>query len=212
MRGGTERKQSARVAPVLGIVLAGLLVLSTPALALDRNRLLDQANLLLLPRERSLPALELTDEEGQRFTTEQLLGRWHLIFFGFTFCPDVCPTTLSDMRRLLRSLPADTRDQLQLVMVTADPARDTPDKLKSYLSYYRAGFKGLTGTMDTLQQLSRSLGLPFVPAGRSEGNYNVSHSGNIAIIGPDGTLRGHIRAPLNLDGLREALPDVIAAE
>ncbi|EPL63573.1 Sco1/SenC family protein [Stutzerimonas stutzeri B1SMN1] len=188
------------------------LVWTTPALALDRDVLLDQANILLLPRERAIPPLELVDQDGQRFDTRSLQGRWHILFFGFTACPDICPTTLSDMRRLFSQLPKETRDQLQLVLITADPARDTPQQLKTYLDYYRGGFNGLTGDMEQLQRLSRTLGLPFVPASETQGDYSVSHSGNLALVGPDGTLRGHIRAPLQLEGLRRMLPQIVDTE
>ncbi|QPI07872.1 SCO family protein [Stutzerimonas stutzeri] len=189
-----------------------VLALATPALALDRDVLLDQANILLLPRERAIPPLELVDQDGQRFDTRSLQGRWHILFFGFTACPDICPTTLSDMRRLFSQLPKETRDQLQLVLITADPARDTPQQLKTYLDYYRGGFNGLTGDMEQLQRLSRALGLPFVPASETQGDYSVSHSGNLALVGPDGTLRGHIRAPLQLAGLRRMLPQIVDTE
>ena len=182
---------------------------TTPALALDRDALLDEANVLLLPRERVIPPLTLIDQDGKPFDTRSLQGRWHILFFGFTACPDICPTTLSDMRRLFSQLPSDTRERLQLVLITADPARDTPQQLKTYLDYYRAGFSGLTGEMEQLQQLSRALGLPFVPANETQGDYSVSHSGNLALVGPDGTLRGHIRAPLMLDGLQRALPRIV---
>lgn len=192
--------------------LLGLLACSSISHAFDRNALLDEANLLLLPRERQLPNVELINEQGQAISTDALRGRWHLLFFGFTACPDVCPTTLSDMRRLFGQLPRAAREQLQLVLVSADPARDTPEALRTYLDYYRAGFKGLTGDMAQLQKLSKALGLPFVPATKTEGEYSVSHSGNLALVGPDGSLRGHIRAPLKLDGLRQALPQLIEAE
>jgi protein SCO1/2 len=185
---------------------------TTPALALDRDALLDEANVLLLPRERVIPPLTLIDQDGQQFDTRSLQGRWHILFFGFTACPDICPTTLSDMRRLFGQLPSDTRERLQLVLITADPARDTPQQLKTYLDYYRAGFSGLTGEMEQLQQLSRALGLPFVPANETQGDYSVSHSGNLALVGPDGALRGHIRAPLMLDGLQRALPRIVDTE
>ncbi|MDL0440864.1 SCO family protein [Stutzerimonas frequens] len=185
---------------------------TTPALALDRDALLDEANVLLLPRERVIPPLTLIDQDGKPFDTRSLQGRWHILFFGFTACPDICPTTLSDMRRLFGQLPSDTRERLQLVLITADPARDTPQQLKTYLDYYRAGFSGLTGEMEQLQQLSRALGLPFVPANETQGDYSVSHSGNLALVGPDGTLRGHIRAPLVLDGLQRALPRIVDTE
>ncbi|MCQ4328297.1 SCO family protein [Stutzerimonas stutzeri] len=192
--------------------LLGLLVYCSSSLALDRNALFDEANLLLLPRERQLPNLEFVDEHGQAVTTDSLRGRWHLLFFGFTACPDICPTTLSDMRRLFGQLPSSVSDQIQLILVSADPARDTPETLRTYLGYYRAGFKGWTGDIAQLQKLSKALGLPFVPVDKTEGEYSVSHSGNLAIVSPDGKLRGHIRSPLRLDGLRHALPQLIEAE
>ncbi|MCQ2031759.1 SCO family protein [Stutzerimonas zhaodongensis] len=199
-------------AVIRSTLAAGLLAFSSGLLALDRHALLDEANILLLPRERELPNLHLLDEQGQVVRTETLKDRWHLLFFGFTACPDVCPTTLSDMRQLLAQLPSDVSNQLQLILVSADPKRDTPDVLRTYLSYYRAGFKGLTGEMEQLQKLSKALGLPFVPAEEPRGDYSVSHSGNLAILGPDGTLRGHIRAPFKLEGLKQAIPQLIEAE
>jgi len=192
------------------LVLA--LACAPPGFALDRDALLDQANILLLPRERPIPQLKLIDQDGQPFSTSSLQGRWHILFFGFTACPDICPTTLSDMRRLLSGLPSETREQLQVVLVSADPARDTPEQLKAYLSYYRAGFSGLTGDMEQLLRLSRALGLPFVPARDTEGDYSVSHSGNLALVAPDGSLRGHIRAPLKLEGLQRMLPQILESE
>ena len=173
--------------------------------------MLDEANLLVLPRARQLPSVELVDEQGLTVATDALRDRWYLLFFGFTACPDICPTTLSDMRHLLSQLPPTVRDQLQVVLISADPARDTPEALRTYLSYYRAGFKGWTGEMPELQKMSKGLGLPFVATANATGDYGVSHSGNLAIVGPDGTLRGHIRAPLKLEGLRTALPQLIEA-
>lgn len=108
-----------------------VLACTPPGFALDRDALLDQANILLLPRERPIPQLELIDQDGQPFSTSSLQGRWHILFFGFTACPDICPTTLSDMRRLLSQLPPEIREQLQVVLVSADPARDTPEQLKA---------------------------------------------------------------------------------
>lgn len=195
----------------LRCLLMGMLFFTLPALALDRNALMDDANLLLLPRERALPNIELIDQDGQPFNTQSLRDRWHILFFGFTACPDICPTTLSDMRRVLGQLPSEVRERLQLVLVTADPARDTPEHLKTYLSYYRAGFIGLTGEMEQLQRLSKALGLPFIPAVATDGDYSVAHSANLALIAPDGSLRGHIRAPFKLDALPDALKRVVTS-
>ncbi|WP_312571042.1 SCO family protein [Stutzerimonas balearica] len=194
------------------LLLIGLLTLATSALALDRAALLDEANIMLFPQPRPLPTVELLTQDAEPWRTDALRGRWHLLFFGFTSCPDICPTTLADMRRLLAELPPEQRANVQLVLVTADPARDSPAQLKDYLSYYRAGFQGLTGDLTQLQSLSRALGLPFVPAGQTSGDYSVSHSGNIALVGPDGRLHGHLRAPLKLDALRRALAQIMASE
>lgn len=180
-----------------------------PSFASDRDTLLDQANILLLPRERAIPEFELIDQDGQPFTSASLQQRWHILFFGFTACPDICPTTLSNMRRVLSQLPAEIREGVQLVLISADPARDTPQQLKTYLNHYRAGFIGVTGDMDQLQKVSKALGLPFVPASETDGDYSVSHSGNLALVAPNGSLRGHIRAPLKPDGLKEMLPQVL---
>lgn len=192
--------------------MLGLLAFCSSSLAVDREAMLEEANLLILPRERQLPDVELIDEQGQTVTTEGLRDHWYLLFFGFTACPDVCPTTLSDMRRLLGQLPPDVREQVQVVLISADPARDTPEALRTYLGYYRANFKGLTGEIPELQKMSKALGLPFVAATSMESDYNVSHSSNLAIVGPNGTLRGHIRAPLKLDGLLQFLPQLIEAK
>lgn len=192
--------------------LFALLTMTSVAHALDRNTLLDEANLLLLPRERAIPALQLVDQDGQAFDTRDLRGRWHLLFLGFTACPDICPTTLSDLRRLLGRLQPEVRERVQVVLVSVDPARDTPERLKQYLAYYRSGFKGLTGELSELTKLSKALGLPFVPANETDGDYSVSHSGNIALVAPDGSLRGHIRAPLKLDGLADALQELVKSQ
>jgi len=191
------------------LTLSCVLWLPLATQALDRQALLDEANLLVLPRERALPQVALIDQDGQPFGTDALRGRWTLLFFGFTHCPDICPTTLADVRRLLSQLEPEVRDQLQVILVSADPARDTPEQLKQYLGFYRAGFLGLTGEMEQLQRFSRGLGLPFVPTSETQGNYSVSHSGNLALVGPDATLRGHLRAPLKLEGLQRALPELI---
>ncbi|MDT3710038.1 MAG: SCO family protein [Pseudomonadaceae bacterium] len=188
------------------------LAMTTGAHALDRDVLVDEANLLLLPRERAIPALHLVDQDGQAFDTRDLRDRWHLLFLGFTACPDVCPTTLSDLRRLLGRLQPELRERVQVVLVSVDPARDTPERLKQYLAYYRSGFKGLTGELFELTKLSKALGLPFVPANAADGDYSVSHSGNIALVAPDGSLRGHIRAPLKLNGLADALPELVKSQ
>jgi protein SCO1/2 len=174
----------------------------------DPTVLLD-AGIVLLPQSRSLPELSLTNQDGQAVAVDQLKDQWSLLFFGYTFCPDICPATLAQLRQLQGQLPPETLSKLRIVLVTVDPNRDTPEQLKKYLDYFDAGFIGLTGEEATLQKLANAVSIPYIPADTSKENYTVDHSGNLVIIGPDGTQRGFIRAPINNAKLAAQLPGLL---
>ena len=176
----------------------------------DPTALID-AGIILLPQSRQLPDLKMLDQEGQPVAVNQLKDKWSLLFFGYTFCPDICPTTLAQLRQIKSELPKEHVDKLQIVLVSVDPNRDTPQQLKQYLSYFDPEFKGLTATsLDDLQKLANAVSIPFIPADTSKPNYTVDHSGNLALLGPDGTQRGFIRAPLNNQKLLAQLPSLLA--
>lgn len=170
------------------------------------------AGIILLPQSRQLPALELTDQDGQAVAVNQLKGQWRLLFFGYTYCPDICPTTLAQLRELKGKLPAEALERLRVVMISVDPQRDSPQQLKQYLGYFDAGFQGLTGELADIQKLASAVSIPFIPADTSKPNYTVDHSGNLVILGPDGTQRGFIRAPLNNQKLATQLPVLVGSE
>ncbi|MDH1067758.1 SCO family protein, partial [Pseudomonas sp. GD03985] len=194
---------AAVVALVVGLTVNK--VLNSKGDGTDKVALLD-AGIVLLPQSRSLPDLTLTNQEGQAVTANQLEGKWSLLFFGYTFCPDICPATLAQMRQLQGMLPAEAKERLRVVLVTVDPHRDTPEQLKKYLAYFDPGFQGLTGSQEDIQKLASAVSIPFIPADTSKENYTVDHSGNLVIIGPDGSQRGFIRAPVNVDKLAAQLP------
>ncbi|WP_248765641.1 SCO family protein [Pseudomonas protegens] len=172
----------------------------------DPTALID-AGIILLPQSRTLPAVKMVDQDGQPVVIDELKGKWSLLFFGYTFCPDICPTTLAQLRQIKSELPKDAVDKLQVVLVSVDPNRDTPQQLKQYLGYFDKDFKGLTASsVEDLQKLANAVSIPFIPADTSKPNYTVDHSGNLAVIGPDGTQRGFIRAPLNNQKLVTQLP------
>jgi len=149
----------------------------------------------------------MTNQDGQPVTINELKGKWSLLFFGYTFCPDVCPTTLAQLRQIKSELPPEAVDKLQIVLVSVDPHRDTPQQLKQYLSYFDPQFVGLAPkSIDELQKVANAVSIPFIPADTNKPNYTVDHSGNLAVIGPDGTQRGFIRAPLNNAKLVAQLP------
>ena len=174
----------------------------------DPTVLLD-AGIVLLPQSRNLPELSLTNQDGQTVAVDQLKDQWSLLFFGYTFCPDICPATLAQLRQLQGQLPPATLSKLRIVMVTVDPHRDTPEQLKKYLDYFDAGFIGLTGEQATIQKLANGISIPFIPADTSKENYTVDHSGNLVLLGPDGKQRGFIRAPINNAKLVAQLPGLL---
>lgn len=195
----------ALVALVLGLTVNKVLNGQRQA---DPTRLLD-AGIVLLPQPRTVPAISLTDQDGKPIAMNELKDKWSLLFFGYTFCPDICPTTLAQMRELKGLLPEAVRDRVRIVMVSVDPNRDTPQQLKQYLGYFDPAFLGATGELASIQKLANAVSIPFIPADTSKENYTVDHSGNLVVIGPDGTQRGFIRAPLNNQKLKEQLPVLV---
>ncbi len=198
----------ALVALVIGLTVSK--VLNTER-QLDTAELLD-AGIVLLPQGRDMPELTLTNQDGESVSLQQLEGQWNLLFFGYTFCPDICPATLAELRQLRGMLSEETRQRMQPILVSVDPERDTPEQLKTYLDYFDAGFIGLTGPLDNIQTLANAAGVPFIPGDTSKENYTVDHGGNLALIGPDGRLRGFIRAPMRTQKLAEQLPMVLTLE
>lgn len=174
---------------------------------------LTDAGIILLPQSRHLPAITLMNQDGQPVVMNELKDQWSLLFFGYTFCPDICPTTLAQLRQIKSELPKEVQDKLQIVLVSVDPNRDTPQQLKQYLSYFDPAFVGLTpDTVDTLQTLANAVSIPFIPADTSKPNYTVDHSGNLALIGPDGTQRGFIRAPFSNEKMVARLPVLLESK
>ncbi|HTO19538.1 MAG TPA: SCO family protein [Pseudomonas sp.] len=209
----TRTQTTVVVLVALVALVMGLTVFKT----LNRSGQLNPAELLdagivLLPQSRPLPELTLIDVEGQPQAVTALTGRWTLMFFGYTFCPDICPTTLAELRQLNGLLGEEDRQRVQVVMVSVDPNRDTPQQLKQYLGFFDAGYRGLTGPLGDIQALSGRVGIPFIPGDESLPNYTVDHSGNLALLGPDGRQHGFIRAPLKVQKLAEALPALLASQ
>ena len=146
--------------------------------------MLERATLYQEPRP--LPDFALVDQDGAAFGPARLRGRWTFLFFGFVNCPDICPTTLSTLaavRRTLADLPAPERPGVALVSV--DPARDTPPVLGRYVSHFDPSFTGLTGAPGKLDALARDLGVAvFVGPEDADGNYPVDHSAAIFLVDP----------------------------
>lgn len=174
----------------------------------DQTAMID-AGIILLPQSRNLPDLNMTDQDGAPVAVDELNGKWTLLFFGYTFCPDICPTTLAQIRQIKSELSEEDAGKLRVVLVSVDPNRDTPQRLKEYLGFFDKQYVGLTASVADIQKLANAVSIPFIPADTSKPNYTVDHSGNLALLGPDGTQRGFIRAPLNGQKLVAQLPGLL---
>ena len=147
----------------------------------------------------------LLGDDGAAFDAGHWRGQWSLVFFGFSHCPAICPTTMSVMGELARALRddalgADTR----LMMVSVDPERDTPGRLRRWLSSIEPMLRGVTGEREDIIDLARTLGVSFHKIPNSGPNYDMAHGVNIFVISPDGRYRGFIRPPHTARGLEQA--------
>lgn len=131
----------------------------------------------------------LTDHHGNSRTLSEFRGKVVAIFFGFTHCPDVCPTTLADMRTVMGQLGDDAK-RLQVLFVSVDPKRDTPEVLSRYVPSFHPSFLGLTGTADAVAKVASEFKI-FVreQPGKSPGTYTVDHTAGMLVFDPDGRLR-----------------------
>ena len=138
---------------------------------------------------RPAPDLELQRASGGAFDLEEFSGDIVLIYFGYTYCPDICPTTLADVKLILEQL-GDHADRVHMVMVTVDPDRDQPEFLRTYLDRFNPGFVGLWGQGEELENILTSYGV-FAQKEPSEDpdRYLVSHTARLFLIGPQGSLR-----------------------
>jgi protein SCO1/2 len=151
---------------------------------------------------------ELTNQEGKRVTDKDFRGRYMLVFFGYTFCPDVCPTTLQMMTQALDKI-GPAANNIQPVFITIDPARDTPDTLKSYVSNFSPRLIGLTGSADDIAGVARAYRVAYSKQETGDPkNYLMDHSSIIYLMGPDGAFVKFFTYTTDVDKLAK---DIAAA-
>jgi len=130
----------------------------------------------------------LTHHNGTRVSDTDYRGRFMLIFFGYTYCPDVCPTELSTIAEAMDLLGPEKSKQIQPLFISVDPPRDTPEVMANYVVQFHPSIVGLTGTEDEIAQLAKSFRTYYARAEGSEGDedYAVDHSATTYLMGPDG--------------------------
>ena len=167
---------------------------------------------MVLPDPDPVPAFELVDQAGTPIDETVFEGQWDLVFFGFTHCPDVCPTTLQVLAAAKKALDEKGVSPLpRIVLVSVDPERDTPDILEQYVAYFGAGNLGITGSLEGVRALTQELGIYFEKRESDDGNYLVDHSAAVLLIDPQGRFSALFSGPHVVDSYVHDLPILMEA-
>jgi protein SCO1/2 len=171
---------------------------------------------VLLPRPRDISPFELTDAAGKPFTNANFIGHWSLVYFGFTFCPDVCPTSLADLAKSMPAISAAMTakgedEPVQVVFISVDPERDTTPVIANYIRAFSPDFLGAGGSLEKVAALGTQVNVAFgkVP-GSAPNTYTIDHTPNVVLVNPKGHYHGFLRPPFTAQRLSEALPGLAA--
>lgn len=193
---------------ILVLVVAsiiGAIVLQFATMKPDLKAELESSHTLYFDAPRQVPEVTLIRHSGKPFAVDQFKGQWDLINFGYTYCPDICPTNMADMKQAQAMLvERGLADQVQFWMITVDPARDTVEQLAQYVPYYHPDFIGLTGSLEDISTLAAQLSAVFYQEGNGE-DYTVAHSDNYALIDPEGRFVALMRPPHKPSHIADAL-------
>jgi protein SCO1/2 len=132
-----------------------------------------------LPQPRPVPEVSLVDQSGKPFTNQNLEGHPTLLFFGFTHCPDVCPTTLARLAQVVKT--ANVPD-LKVLLVSVDPERDTPELLARYVHAFSPDFGGVTGKPEQIERFAKEFGVAIAKVDLGGGEYTVDHSAVVSLL------------------------------
>ena len=168
------------------------------------------ASALVLPAPNPVPEFSLLNQHGEAVDQAVFEGQWDLVFFGFTHCPDICPTTLQVLASAKKALAENGRQTLpRIVLVSVDPERDTPEILGEYVNYFGQGNLGLTGTLEEIRKLTGGLGIFFEKQLGDGETYAVDHSAAVLVIDPDGRFHSLFSGPHVVDNYVRDLPLVM---
>lgn len=198
-------------APLLvGIAIVAILAgaISAQFIKAPHQPSIQLGNGTLLP-PRAVPEFQLIDGTAQSYGRAQLTGHWSLLFFGYTSCPDICPTTLSSLAQVQTQLIGlHDSQRLQVVFVSVDPKRDTPEQVGRYVKFFNPEFIGLTGTTAQIELLTKAMGVPFA-VHDSDGAYTVDHAATLFLLDPQARMTAIFSPPHNVATLSSDLRAVI---
>ena len=161
------------------------------------------------PEPRVISPFRLAAQDGKPFDLESLKGRWTFVYFGYTYCPDVCPTTLAELARAKKLLD-QAGGPAQYVFVSVDPLRDTPKRLAQYVAFFDPGFVGATGSDEALTALTRQIGVAYsFPEGTKGATYAVDHSSIVALFDPEARLHAVFTPPQEAEGIADGFRKIL---
>ena len=151
----------------------------------------------------------LIDQNGKPVSDADLKGKWQLVFFGYTHCPDACPTALNEMALALDQL-GEKRGEIQVVFITVDPERDTPEVLKSYVQSFDAPIVALTGSPDQVAKAAKAYRVYYAKHPRPDGGYDMDHSAVIYVMNPEGRFTATFTPDSTADAIAQRLQKLIS--
>jgi protein SCO1/2 len=150
----------------------------------------------------------LTTQDGKRLSSEDLKGKPFAIFFGFTLCPEVCPTTLTDLTDAIKKMGADA-DRMNFLFVTVDPERDTQKQLKDYLSSFDPRFIGLTGTPEEIAAAAKAYRVTYEKVPTSGGDYTMNHTALVYLMDAQGNFKSVLAFGMDPDRRVQMLENLV---
>ena len=196
------------------VLLAGFAFGAAAAVALIpqvRDKIMPAAGVKTFGQALVGGPFTLTDHTGKRVTDQDFRGKFMLVFFGFTYCPDVCPTALQVMAAALDKLGPKAADRIVPLFITIDPERDTPAQMATYVKSFHPRLIGLTGTQAQIDAVTKEYRVyaKKVPDPKSTAGYTMDHSAIMYVMSPDGTYRTHFTHATNVEALAGQLAKLL---
>ena len=172
----------------------------------EKNQLTPAVSSTNLIEAPLLPEFHLRDGKGRSFSNANLKGHFSLLFFGYTHCQGICPLTMTLLAQLYAQLKSEKLPLPQIIFITLDPMRDTPNIVARYVKIFNPAFIGVSGHLSRIKQLSKQMGVVYIQAQQNksdENNYQIDHSGNLYLINPEGKLIALFSPPLDQASIKK---------
>ncbi len=194
-------QQQAAIRRTIALVVAFILLvvygfiwrMNQPVIMSDEQLRANGA--VVLDKPRIFSDFELVDHNGKPFNIARMQDVWSIVFFGFSNCPDICPTTLAILNDTYSKMKDSEKEKLQVIMISLDPERDTVEALAEYVPYFNSEFIGVTGNKHLIRRLTAEINVAYNIVPLEGGDYTVDHSTQLVLINPKGHYHGFFRAP-----------------